>query len=106
MFRFAYMLLLIGPIGQGFPQEISNADLERVKDIYEIYSLLLSNPKTSHGPHNNDRYLIASTTFPGYPRVPCVQPPKERDADFRDVLEDYDRVCRRTLYAKTEPETP
>jgi hypothetical protein len=54
---------------------------------------LLTNPRTSHAgdKSDNERYLIAPTTVPGYPRVPCVQPPKDREADFAEVLADYDR---------------
>src|ERR1700686_1879662 len=93
MFRFAYVLLLFGAMAPGYPQEVSYADLDRVKDAYAIYSLLLTNPRTSHGGDNseNERYLIAPTTVPGYPRIPCVQPPKEREGDFAEVLADYNR---------------
>jgi hypothetical protein len=91
MFRFASMLLFTGAISHSSPQEIRYADFERVKDTYLIYSLLLTNPRTSHGADDNERYLIAPTTVPGYPRIPCVQPPKEREADFAEVLADYDR---------------
>jgi hypothetical protein len=91
MFRFAHLPLLIAAVGYGYPQDAGSADSEREKDVYAIYSLLLTNPKTSHGPDDNERYLIAPTTIPGAPRIPCVRPPKERDADFREVLEDYDR---------------
>ena len=52
---------------------------------------MLTNPQTSHGPDNNERYLIAVTTAPGRPPEPCVRPPEEREADFREVLADYER---------------
>ena len=65
-------------------------DSDRQKDIYAIYSLMLTNPQTSHGPYTSDRYLIAMTTGPGRPEQPCVRPPKEREPDFREALADYE----------------
>lgn len=59
------------------------------KDVYAIYSLMLTSPETSHGPDDNARYLIAATTGPGFPLEPCVKPPKSREADFREVLTDF-----------------
>ncbi len=91
MFRFAYVLLLIGVMAPSFPQDASSADSEREKDTYAIYSLLLTNPRTSHGVDNNERYLIAATTVPGVPPIPCIRPPKDREGDFAEVLADYDR---------------
>jgi hypothetical protein len=67
------------------------ADSDREKDVYAIYSLMLTNPQTSHGTDNNERYLIVSTTVPGYPREPCVQPPREREKEFQEVSADFDR---------------
>lgn len=74
----------------GLQAPANSPDSEREKDVYLIYSLMLTNPRTSHGPDNNERYLIAATTAPGRPPEPCVIPPKEREADFRDVLADYE----------------
>ena len=79
MFRFAYLLLMI-------PQEATAE-----KEVYAIYSLMLTNPQTSHGPDDNERYLIAATTAPGRPQEPCVRAPQEREAAFREVLADYER---------------
>jgi hypothetical protein len=66
---------------------------DKEKDVYDIYSLLLDRPKTSHetshGPSNAPRILIARTTVPGVPKDPCVTPPKERDAEFQEVLADF-----------------
>ncbi len=90
MFRFAPVIFLIGLMPSGFPQDTTPADSAREKDVYSIYSLLLTNPRTSHGADNNDRYLIAQTTVPGVPRTPCVRPPKEREADFGEVLADFE----------------
>jgi hypothetical protein len=83
--------LIIAGIARGFQQETNAIDPEREKDVYGIYSLLLTNPKTSHGADSNERYLIRAATVPGTPRVPCVRPPKEREADFREVLADFER---------------
>jgi hypothetical protein len=94
MFRLAYSLPITCVIAFGFQQEGSSTDSEREMDVYAIYSLMLTNPRTSHGPDNNERYLIASTTGPGTPEEPCVRPPTEREANFREVLTDYER--RRT----------
>jgi hypothetical protein len=89
--RAAYLLFTICTIAPGFQKETNPADFAREKDIYAIYSLMLSNPNTSHGPYQSERYLIAKTTVPGVPEQPCVAPPKERAAEFRDVLADYER---------------
>ena len=91
MFRSAYLLLMICTIARGFQQGTNSGDSEREKDVYTIYSLMLANPQRSHGPDENPRYLIAAATGPGYPQEPCVRPPKEREADFREVLVDYER---------------
>jgi hypothetical protein len=66
------------------------------KDVYLIYSRMLANPRTSHGPDNNERYLIADRTAPPHPAEPCIVPPKERQKEFREVLSDY-------LHRKGEP---
>lgn len=78
-------------IAHGFQQESTSADSQREKDVYTLYSLMMTNPQTSHGADNNERYLIAVTTAPPHPPKPCVAPPKEREAEFREVLADYDR---------------
>jgi hypothetical protein len=87
MFRLASLLLVICTTGLAFQQ---NTDVD--KDVYAIYSLMLTNPQTSHGP-DNKQYLIAATTAPGVPKEPCIRPPKEREADrsadFREVLADF-----------------
>jgi len=75
----------------GFQSPAGSSDSEREKDVYAIYSLMLTNPRTSHGPDNNERYLIAATTATHQPPEPCVVPPKEREADFREALADYER---------------
>jgi hypothetical protein len=74
------------------PKEAS-ADPGREADVYAIYSLLLTNPPTSHGPDDNEIYLIAGTTVPGTPAEPCVSLPpavsSERVQRMAEVLADY-----------------
>lgn len=88
MFRVASLLVVTCLTAHGFQQ-----DTDREKDVYAIYSLMLTNPQTSHGADNNKLYLIAATTAPGVPKEPCIGPPKEREADrgadFREVLADF-----------------
>jgi hypothetical protein len=66
-------------------------DSAREKEVYAIYSLMLTNQQSSHGPDNNERDLISMTTVRGYPAEPCVQPPKEREKEFQEVLADFER---------------
>jgi hypothetical protein len=89
MFWLACSLLMVATVAHGFQQETNAIDPEREKDVYAIYSLMLTNPKTSHG--SNERYLIRATTVPGTPRGACVRPPKEREAEFGEVLTDFDQ---------------
>jgi hypothetical protein len=91
VFRFVFSTLMICMCAEGFQQDERSENSAREKDVYAIYSLMLTNPQTSHGPDNNVRYLIAMTTGPGHPEKPCVQPPKEREADFQEVLTDFER---------------
>jgi hypothetical protein len=67
------------------------ADAEREKDVYDIFSLMLNDPHTGHWADNSARYLISETTGRGMPRDPCVTPPKERGAEYREVLTDFER---------------
>jgi hypothetical protein len=90
VFRFAFLLLVICRLAQGFQQEVTSADSERDQDVYAIYSLMLTNPQTSHGPDNNERFLIAATTAPTRPQEPCVRSPKERETDFEQARADYE----------------
>jgi len=97
MMRLVCALLAISGPTLGFQQ-----DAEREKDVYAIYSIMLTNVQTSHGPYEGDRYLIATTTGPGNPEEPCVRPPKEREGDFREVLADYQR--RKTTPRELKPQ--
>jgi len=73
------------------PGDAPSADAARRADVYAIYSLLLANPQTSHGPDDNQIYFIADTTVPGTPREPCVRAPAEAAARFAEVMADYER---------------
>lgn len=65
---------------------------ERARETYRIYSLLLTKPRTSHGPDDNPRYLIAATArVEPFLQAPCVSPPKGREAEFADVMADFER---------------
>ena len=85
MLRFLSLLVVAAAIALGFQP----ADQSAEKDVYAIFSLMLNNPNAGHGRDDNERFLIAETTGPGNPRNPCVHPPKEREADFREVLADF-----------------
>ncbi|HLH41620.1 MAG TPA: hypothetical protein VKV74_01445 [Bryobacteraceae bacterium] len=103
MLRLAYAALAISSTALAFQQEA-----ERDKDVYAIYSLMLTNLQTSHGPYEGDRYLIAAVTGPANPQEPCVRPPAERETDFREALTDYlrRRGAPRELKAQFKIEKP
>ena len=84
-----------------------SADLsDREKDVYRIYSLLMTNPRTSHGPDDNPRYLIAATTRVEQ-RQPCVNAPPSHAGDLAEALADSPAVlihgprqCGKTTLAR------
>jgi len=76
-------------------------DSGRERDVYAIYSLMLTNPRTSHGPYDSERLLIAMTTRPPYVQLSCMRPPKEREVEFREVMADYER--RKTIPRQMKP---
>jgi len=94
----AVVLTLI--LAAGFAQ-VTATDPSRRADVYVIYSLMLPNPKTSHGPDDNEIYLIADTTAPGVPEVPCVRPPSGEESRFADVLAGFNR--QKNAPSKLEP---
>ena len=59
----------------------------------------MTRPATSHGADNNPRYLIAATTALPLPLEPCVKPPKEREAEFQEILADLEarKAAQKTL---------
>lgn len=64
------------------------AQEDRETDVYAIYSLLMTNPETSHGPDDNPRYLILDTTVAGVPAEPCVNAAGERAERISEILKD------------------
>jgi hypothetical protein len=88
--RFEFSVLTFCALAKGFQQGVAS-DSQREKDVYAIYSLMLTRPQTSHGPDDNERYLIAAMTAPPRPREPCVRPPEEREAEFKEMQTEYER---------------
>jgi hypothetical protein len=99
--RLSTLLTVLCTLVYGIPQAADSSKSEQDKDTYAIYSLVLAHPKTGHGPDDNERYLIAETTASAFPQEPCVQPPKEREADFREVIADYQQ--RKSIPRKLKP---
>jgi hypothetical protein len=60
-------------------------------DIYAIYSLMMTNPPTSHGPSTDEVYLIADTTRPVRPVEPCVRVPSQYEMAYQEILDEYHR---------------
>jgi len=99
--RLFTLMIILCNLVHGTPQAADSSESEKNKDTYAIYSLVLVHPKTSHGADDNERYLIAETTASTFPQEPCVQPPKEREADFREVMADYQQ--RKSTPRKLKP---
>jgi len=92
MLRRSFILIIGCAAASGFQQTTNaTADSERRADIYVIYSLMMTDPKTSHGPDNNEVYLIRDTTVPGTPPEPCVRAPPPYERRFAEILADYKR---------------
>ena len=86
------VLLIVASQARGFPQgDNIPFDALRRADVYSIYSLLMTNPTTSHGADDNQIYLIANTTIPGFPREPCVRVPTAYESAFAEVMADFNR---------------
>lgn len=83
-----FSLLALCTSAHGFQQQGGSGVSERETDVYAIYSLMLTNPQTSHGPDDNERYLIAMFTASTMPE-PCL--PMEREADRREMCTDYEQ---------------
>ena len=60
-------------------------------DIYAIYSLMMTNPQTSHGPSTDDVYLISDKTRLAVPAEPCVFVPPQYQAAYQEILDEYHR---------------
>ena len=64
---------------------------EEHANIYAIYSLMMTNPDTSHGPSTDDVYLISDRTRPAVPAEPCVRVPPQYQAAYQEILDEYHR---------------
>jgi hypothetical protein len=95
-----FFLILTLTSATGFGQA-TRADPSRRADVYAIYSLMLANPQTSHGSDDNEIYLIADTTLPGVPEIPCVRPPSGEESRFAEVMTDFDQ--RKNTPVRLEP---
>lgn len=84
-------VVLVSFAAYGFQAVPSSADAAGEQDVYAIYSLMLGNVRTSHGPDKNERYLIAAVTSTPWPKKPCVTPPPDRKAAFNEVLADFEQ---------------
>ena len=92
MLRHSVILIIGCAAASGFQQTTNaTANFERRADIYAIYSLMMTEPKTTHGAENNDIYLIRDTTVPGTPPEPCVPVPPAYERRFAETLADYQR---------------
>jgi hypothetical protein len=98
--RFSPAVICLFTLTIAFAQE-EPSYTQRIADIYAIYSLMLTHPETSHGPDENEVYLIADTTVPGTPKDPCVRPPSGQEGRFAEVMEDF--RYRRDTPAQLEP---
>ena len=76
MLRFVCLMALCGA-APAFQEDTTPSGGERENDVYRIYSLLMTSPRTSHGADNNPRYLVAETARSEAAQQPCVRPPKE-----------------------------
>src|SRR4051794_33471468 len=69
-------------------------------DVYAIYSILMTDPKTSHGQSKDDLFLIADVTRPALPVEPCIRVPSPYETAYQEILEEYHR--RKDKPAKVE----
>ncbi len=97
----AAILVMICTSAHGFQQATRSADSQREKDVDAIYSLMMTNPETRSRLDNNERYLIAATTSPGYPEKPCVRAPIGREADLQELLADFE--SRKAVLQQLKP---
>jgi hypothetical protein len=74
---------------------------DRIADSYAIYSQLLPGNQIEWGDAPRTQWLVEDTTTAVPPDNPCmsgdphqaITPPHERQADFAEVLADYDTHC-------------
>lgn len=94
---------MISTLASGFQRVPNPEDAARDRETYTIYSLIMTHPPSSAPGATNERFLIADTTLPGHLKEDCVNPTKDREAEFLEVLVDLSlrkatpRHLRRTL---------
>ena len=88
--RCLTILFVVGTVDSSSQQDRLLTESDR-RDVYTIYSLIMTNPATSHGADNNEVYLVSEMTKPGFPVVPCVRVPQEYEPAYREILDDYNR---------------
>ena len=101
MLRFACAWVIVSLAASAFQPQNGSTDSGREKDAYAIYSLMLTNPRTSHGSYDSEWLLIATTTKPPSAHLSCMRSSKDREAEFREVLADYE--SRRTTPRQLKP---
>jgi hypothetical protein len=95
MLPFTSLLLIVG--ANNFQAQTASPDSDREKDTYAIYSLMLANPETSHGPYKAEWLVIEATTAASLLVISnpmeefCITPPKQRESDWREVVKDFER---------------
>jgi hypothetical protein len=85
MLRFSLLLALSWTL----TGSEGKARFDQEKEVYRIYSLLMTNPGSARA-GDNSRYLISDTTSV-WDEMPCVRPPRANKAEFAEVLADFKR---------------
>ena len=79
------MLLVVGAVGRS----AQKAEDDRRTDAYAVYSIIMNDPTTSHGPYKGEVFLIGEMTQPGTPAEPCVRVPPQYEQAYRELLNEY-----------------
>ena len=88
----AFLLsVVLGPAPTSAAPLIQAAAADEHADIYVIYSILMTNPATSHGPSTDELYLISEMTRRGHPEEPCVRVPPQYQMAYQETLDEYHR---------------
>lgn len=59
------------------------------KDVYEIYSRMLSDAEKAEGSNTNPRLLIEATTGSAYLEETCIHPPSGFKERYGEILSDF-----------------
>jgi hypothetical protein len=102
--RVWFVGLLAGGLclGQADPEQADPEQADREGDTYSIYSLLLTNLQTSHGPDGNPRFLVVDTTVRGVPERPCFDRRSLGKSRIAEILSDFDERKNRRQKLKRE----